>query len=323
MKKMAGAGVLVLLLALGMSVMAGCRAPAAGTPEPTGLKIGLLPILDTIPFAIAEQNGYFKEQGIQVEFVAVKSAQERDALLQTGQIDGVINDLISAGLVDKETPRIKVVRVARRSYPDAPQFRLLAAPAGALRTAADLRGVPIGISQNTVIEYITYRLLQAQGLANSDIAIQEVTAIPVRYEQLMNGNLKAATLPDPLAQGAVAAGAHLIVDDSRYPQYSISVISFRVETLAGRPNTVKKLLVAWEKAVAEVNANPARYQDLLIQKGQVPQSIQGTYRMPPFPAKGVPAPSEVADAVQWMLEKGLVARTIPYADMVDASFLPQ
>ena len=45
--------------------------------------------------------------------------------------------------------------------------------------------------------------------------------------------------------------------------------------------------------------------------------------MPPFPEKGVPSESEVADVTAWLKAKGLVSRDIPYADMVDASFLPK
>ena len=55
--------------------------------------------------------------------------------------------------------------------------------------------------------------------------------IPVRFEQLMNGNIQAATLPDPLAQGAMAAGAKLIVDDSKYADLSQSVLSFTTDAL--------------------------------------------------------------------------------------------
>ena len=46
----------------------------------------------------------------------------------------------------------------------------------------------------------------------------------MRFEQLLNGNLKAATLPDPLAQGAIAAGAKLVADDTKRPELSQSVL---------------------------------------------------------------------------------------------------
>ncbi|MCD6289324.1 MAG: ABC transporter substrate-binding protein [Anaerolineae bacterium] len=305
--------------------LAGCSLPAAPVPsaEGTHLKMGLLPILDVIPFFVAEQEGYFEEQGIQVELVPVKSAQERDTLMQTGQIDGQLNDLISTALFNKDRPKIKVVYIARKAYPDAPQFRILAAPDADLRAPADLKGVPIGVSRNTIIEYITQRLLEAEGLAPDEITFTEVTAIPVRYELLMNGQLQAATLPDPLAQGAIAGGARLIVDDSTHTELSLSVLSFSVEALTHKPNIVRKFLVAWEKAVNAINADPAAYQDLLIEKGRVPKSIQGTYTMPPFPVGQVPTEAQCADVVRWLRNKGLIERDIPYGDLVDASFLPE
>ncbi len=306
-------------------VLVGCAPPATpvAPAEDTHLKMGLLPILDVIPFFVAEQKGYFEEQGIQVELIPVKSAQERDTLMQTGQIDGQLNDLISTALFNKEKPKIKVVYTARRAYPDAPQFRILAAPGTDLKAPADLKGVPIGVSQNTIIEYITQRMLEAEGLAPEEIVFTEVTAIPVRFELLMNGQLQAATLPDPLAQGAIAGGARLIVDDTAHTELSQSVLSFSVEALTQKPNTVRKFLAAWEKAVNEINADPTAYQDLLIEKGRVPKSIQGTYTMPPFPVGQVPTEEQFADVIQWLKDKGLIDRDIPYEDLVDASFLPE
>jgi NitT/TauT family transport system substrate-binding protein len=303
-----------------LALLAGC-VPIQ--PEDTRLKVALIPVLDVIPVFIAEQNGYFAGQGIQVEGVAVKSAQERDVLIQTGQVDGMLTDLISSGLLNKDAVRVKVVYTARRSYPNAPQFRILAGPGSALSVPADLKGVPIGISHNTIIEYLTDRMLQAEGLSAGDIVRLEVSAIPVRFEQLMNGNIQAATLPDPLAQGAIAAGARLIVDDSRYAGLAQSVLSFRVETLQNKPNTVRKFLIAWEQAVQELNANPEKYRGLLIEKGRVPASIEDSYVMPPFPGPGVPTEDEVADVVRWLRDKGLVERELPYGEIVDATFLPK
>jgi NitT/TauT family transport system substrate-binding protein len=320
MKKGVRLGWIVLAVALLLAALGGC-APAKS--EDNKLKVALIPVLDVLPVFVAEKNGYFAEQGIQVEGVPVKSAQERDVLIQTGQVDGMLTDLISNALLNKDKNRVKAVYTARRSYPDAPVFRILAGPNTAISSPADLKGVPIGISQNTVIEYLTDRLLEAEGLQPGEINKLEVSAIPVRFEQLIKGNIQAGTLPDPLAQGAIAAGARPVVDDSKYPQYSQSVLSFSTDVLASKPNTVKKFLVAWERAVEELNAHPEKYQDLLIEQGRVPQSIQGSYRMPPFPEPGVPAPDEVADVVRWMRDKGLIDRDISYAEMVDSSYLPK
>ena len=321
MGKMFRALRLCVLFVVAASLLPSCVAvPQSEDPK---LRIALIPVLDTLPMFVAEQNGYFKEQGITVEQVPVKSPQERDVLMQTEQVDGVLTDLQSTALLNKETAKVKAVHIARRAFSDSPLFRVLASPQSGFTKPEDLKGVPIAVSQNTVIEYLTQRLLERAGLAANEITVQEVTAIPIRFEQLMNGNLKAATLPDPLASGAIAGGAKVIVDDSKYPELSQSVLTFRVKTLESKPDTVRKFLAAWEKAVNELNTNPDKYMDLMITQGRVPQSIQGTFKMPPFPDQGIPSAAETEDVVKWMRDKGLISRDIPYKELVDAAYLPK
>jgi NitT/TauT family transport system substrate-binding protein len=304
--------VMILILAL---LLAGC-----GRQKDDTLRMALLPIMDTLPFYVAEQQGFFADEGIEVVLLPAKSAQERDALMQAGEVDGMLTDLPGVGIFNRDRPQIKVVATARKAYPHSPLFRILSAPNSGITTPAQLANVQIAISQNTVIEYITDRLLTLSGVPADQIAIQEISAIPVRFEQLMAGQIQAATLPDPLAQGAVAAGANLVVDDSQFTDYAQSVLVFGVDTIENRPETITKFLVAWDRAAAELNTNPAAYRELLIEQGRVPESIQGSYSMPPFPEREITGEAQWADMVDWLLSKGLIDRPIPYADAVDGTF---
>jgi NitT/TauT family transport system substrate-binding protein len=297
-------------------------SPAAPQSEPDTIRVALLPILDVLPFHVAEQNGYFEETGVQVEPVPVKSAQERDTLMQTGQIDGMLAEPLAAALFNQDEAQVKVIRTARQAYPDSPLFRILAAPGSDVVTPTGLADVEIGISQNTVIEYITDRMLENAGVPADQIASQEVSAIPVRFELLINGEIPAATLPDPLASGAIAAGAVLVVDDTSVPDLSQSILAFSTDTLQAKPEAVRRFLKAWEMAVQELTTNPEAYHDLLIEKGRVPESIQGTFQMPPYPEATVPTPQQIADVVSWALEKGLINSEVPFERIVDDSFLP-
>lgn len=310
--------ILTLLMAL---VLAGCGA-SEPTPEVQTLKMALLPVMDVLPFHVAEQNGYFDQVGVHVELIPVKSAQERDTLMQTGQIDGMLTDLLSPVLFNQEEPQIMVVRTARQVYPGSPLFSILAKPGSDIKSPQDLAGVEVGISQNTVIEYLTDRMLENAGLTSEQIESQEVSAIPVRFELLVNGEIPAATLPDPLASGAVAAGAVQVVDDSSVPELSQSILAFGTDVLETKPDAVRRFLEAWELAVQELNDKPDDYRDLLIEKGRVPESVQGTFQMPPFPEASVPTPEQLSDVVQWSLAKGLIGRDIPYEQMVDDGYLP-
>ena len=81
---------------------------------------------------------------IQVELVPVKSAQERDALIQAAEIDGALSDLQGVAIFNRETPQLKVVAKARKAYADAPHFRIVAAPGFEVNGPEDMAGVPVG-----------------------------------------------------------------------------------------------------------------------------------------------------------------------------------
>jgi NitT/TauT family transport system substrate-binding protein len=286
------------------------------------LKIALLPILDTFPFYVAQERGYFERYGVTVTAMPVGSGLERDQLMQAGAIDGMLNEMATTANFNREQTQVQIVATARKAYPHYPLFRILSAPGSGLSSPADLKGIPIGISKNTIIEYVTDRLLAAEGLPADQIVKESVPAIPERYQLLLQGQLKAATLPDPLAKSALEAGAGSVVDDSIYPLYSISVLSFHVEALKAKAEAVRQFLKAWNQAAQDINADPESCRQLLLQKIRVPKNIQQTYRIPPFPLREIPGEEAWADVMNWMVSKGLLKARIPYKDSTTAEYLP-
>jgi NitT/TauT family transport system substrate-binding protein len=308
--------IIPILLALTLSSCGG--APA----EMVTLKIGVLPILDALPMYVADSQGYFAEQGVTVEFVPVASAAERDQLMQAGQIDGMINDLVSTMLYNKDQTQIVVVSFARIATADFPQYRVLAAKDSGIETVADLAGVPIGVSEGTVIEYTTDRLLEAEGLTSDEIVVLAVPKIPDRLALLDSGELQAANLPDPLSSLAIQSGAKVIIDDTSHPEIGNSLISFSKSVVDEHPQAIKAFMAAVEQAASDINADKTRWSDLLTEKQLVPAPVVGTYVIPSFPTGKVPSEAQFADALAWTQEKGLLAGSVSYADSVDASFLP-
>lgn len=309
---------IVVCLALALSLGACGRA----TQAPVTLKIGVLPILDALPMYAADAEGYFKQQGINVQFIPVASAAERDQLMQAGQIDGMINDLVSTMLYNKDTTQIVIVRFARVATAKYPQYRILAAKSSGIQKPTDLRGVPIGVSQGTVIEYVTDRLLTAEGLAPDDIKTIAVPKIPDRLSLLDSGELKAATLPDPLSDLGIQAGAIVVLDDTTHPEYANSVFSFRKSVVDSQPQAIRAFLLAIETATKDVNADKARWGSLLTEKNLVPAPLIGGYTLPDFPMASLPTQAQFADALDWAKAKGLVTTDVSYDASVSSAFLP-
>ncbi|MEE4263475.1 MAG: ABC transporter substrate-binding protein [Desulfobacteraceae bacterium] len=315
---------LLLTLLLNLSVIAGFHpeSKAQQNENAQTLKVALLPILDAFPFYVAESQGYFADYGVDVKAVPVASGLERDQLMQSGAIDGMLNEMITTANFNRNRIQVKSVISARKAYRDYPLFRLLSAPGVSFSATGDLAGVPIGVSKNTIIEYVTDRLLTAEGLEAKTIVKKSVPVIPERYQLLLQGQLKAATLPDPLAKSAMVKGAGEIVDDAAYPGYSVSVLSFNIDALKNKASAVRLFLKAWDRAAAAINQNPETFRGLLLKKIRVPKNVQQTYKIPPYPLREVPDAGQWADVMNWMTDKGLLESALSYDDSITAEYLP-
>jgi NitT/TauT family transport system substrate-binding protein len=309
------------LLMLGI-ILSACAPVTTPAPQPITLKIAVLPIIDTLPMYVAQQESLFVKYGVKVEFVPVASAPERDQLLAAGQADGAVNETLADMLFNKDTIQMQAVRYALRPAEGHGHFFILASAQSGITTPDGLRSVEIGVSQGTVIEYVTERLLQSAGLTADEIKTVAVPKIPDRMALLASGELKAGVLPDPLASLAIQQGAVIVADDSAHPEYGFSVISFRKAVIDANPEAIKGFLAAIEEATTMLNADPAKYTNVLSDQKLVPPPLIGKFQVPPFPTAGVPTEAEWNDALAWAKEKGMLTVDVSYADSVNAALLP-
>ena len=297
---------------------AACSPATSGGSRP--LRVGLLPILDALPFWVAAETGLFAKANVAVEPILFASALERDAALQAGQLDIVLNDLVSAVLLNKDGDRVRVVRVAFRTYPALPMVSIVAAPGGRVKSVEDLRGMTLAISANTVIEYVADRLVERAGLRPADVEKTEVTKLPVRVEMVAKGQVAAAALPEPLATLAVQQGAVRVADDGQ-AGIGQSVLTARVEALRQRGSDVRALLAAFSDGIAALKASPEEYRSLFVDRAKVPEALRDSLPMPEFPPAVVPEASEVADVLSWAEAKGLVGGETTPRPLVDGAYL--
>jgi NitT/TauT family transport system substrate-binding protein len=309
----------VIVVIISTLLLSACSSNDA----PTTLRLAMLPIMDTLPAHVAETQGYFAEENLEVEFIPVGSAPDRDQLVKSGQADGMVNELLSTMYYNSDSPEVTTIRYARRATPDYPHFFVLAAANSNINNPEDLANVEIGISEGTIIEYSTDRLLQAAGLQPESYGSIAVPRIPDRLALLGSGELQAANMPDPAAALAIQNGAKVVIDDGSFPEYGHSVYTFRKEIIDSNPDAIRGFLRAIEKAVNDVNNNKGEWSDLLSEKGLVPPPLLEQYEVPDFPTAGVPSQDQWDDMMQWALEKGYLSQPLDYAGSVDESYLPK
>jgi NitT/TauT family transport system substrate-binding protein len=290
--------------------------------NPTTIRIAALPVLDTLPIHVAQEEGLFEKHGVAVEILPAGSAPKRDEMISAGQADGMVNEVVSTIFYNRDETQVQIVRYARTATPDSPIFFILASGQSGISTIDQLKGVEIGVSKGTVIEYLTDRLLQAEGFSDEQISTVAVPDIGQRMALLGSGELNAAMLPDPLASLVTQQGAILVIEDSRHPEYSHSTVSFRKSYIDEYPDAVRGFLAAWEDAVELINADPQYYTDLMVAKELVPPPLIEKFPVPQFVTADVPSQSQWDDSIDWVNENNLVSGQASYENSVTSEFLP-
>ncbi len=287
--------------------------------EPVTLRIAVLPIIDTLPMFVAYDEGIFEDFNLDVKFIPVSSAPELSQMIASGQADGMVTDGLTVAFFDKDGTKIQIVRYAQRPSADAGHFFILAAKDSGIRDAEGLKGVEIGISEGTIIEYVTDRLLEKEGFSSADINTIAVPKIPERMALLGSGEIHAAVLPDPLASLAVQQGATIVLDDSQSPEYGASVYVFSKAMIDENPQAVQSFVDAIDIAVGFLASDPEEYASTLTKNKLIPPSLADDFVIPPFP-NGVYTREEWADTLAWAQGKGLLNVNIPYEEAVKTVF---
>jgi len=279
------------------------------------LKIGILPIVEALPFILMEKEG--KPENLQI--IAFNSALERDAALQGGQVDGCITDPLASAIMADRGMNVVLSSLILGSEPTEGRFAIVAAPGSSIKTPQDLKGVPIAISSNTIIEYVTDSLLTGAGLKENEIAKEEIRKMPVRFQMLIAGQIEAATLPDPLAFFALSKGAKLIIDDTKGENISQVVLLLTGKALEEKGPQIKQMYKAYDRHVDSINESPDSYRQILVEKARLPKPISSTYPLDRFPKARLPDRDSIDRVIQWAKKKGLVFGPVTYDHLTERS----
>ncbi|HHW07002.1 MAG TPA: ABC transporter substrate-binding protein [Clostridia bacterium] len=314
--KKAGKYLLLMLAALlPLLFLAGCSNPEQGSGTNITLKLGVLSLEDILPMVVADEKGYFAAEGLQVELIPFQSAVESQSAIQSGQIDGMMTDMIVAALLKDSGTDLRVTSVTLEATGDRRRFAIVVSPQSDITTLAGLKGKELAISFNSIIEYTTDVLLKHHGIDPEEVVKTAIPKIPVRLEMLVNNNIEAANIPDPLIAFAESNGCRTIVDD-RGLSVSQAVLVMTEKTLVEKKEALQGFYRAYAKAVQEINSNPQDYKDTMVAHISIPEPIVDAYRVPLFPEPKLPSEEEVNGVLSWLREKGAIGEHITYENFV-------
>jgi NitT/TauT family transport system substrate-binding protein len=237
------------------------------------VRIGFMPDPGALPLIVMDD----------VEAIPFMSARERDTALAAGELDGISGDMVGLLHFEKNGTPLKILTLTEC------RFFITAHP-----DHANDAVYRVGISENTVIEYLVDTLL-----AGKQVEKVAVPKVPVRLEMLRTGKLPMACLSDGLAWPLMADGFVNLVDQAD-TDLTPTILALSGTFIEKNPKRVEELKKSWNGAVKKINADPDQYHDQLLDAIRLPEAQD--FPMPLFKEITLPT-REYFDSVTAWYEK--------------------
>ena len=215
------------------------------------LKVGHSTWVGYGPFYIALQKGFFKEEGVDVEFVIMEDTAIKIGALFANQID------IAASTSDEFPSYLKPGKTVR--YFMAVDYSnggdgIVADKS--IKTVADLKGKKIAFEQGTISQYFLNVVLKKAGLTQADVEPVNMTATD-SGTAFVAGQVDAAVTWEPaLSLGANSPNGHILASSKELPGVIVDVLAVTGETAKAKDADLKAFARAWYKALDYLAKNP-------------------------------------------------------------------
>ncbi len=227
-------------LLLGATEFAWC-AEKTGKLTPVRIAYVSRSILD-MPYVIARDRGFFREEGLDVEFIFMKAIQTVQAMLAGGVDFGTATGTAISAAVNGADVRVVF------ALTDKPSFDMIAQ--SNITNLQQMRGKKLGISApGSLTEILARQIL----LANK-IPLDQVTMLPLGTSDVTYVALKAGTIDATMLQ----VPQNLIAQEEGYRKIASGADVYRAvqggltttkTVISERPEVVTRVIRATQKAL--------------------------------------------------------------------------
>jgi len=284
------------------------------------ISFGVLPVMQALPLFVAQEKDLFAEEGVEVKLIPFRSGLEKDAAMAAGQTQGYFGDMFTSIILGANQMPIRMVATVFNTTGDQRMFAVLAAPGTGKPSLSDLAQKGIAGSSNTVIEYVTTKLLDNE-VPGASLTMIETKNILARMPMLLQGQVAGAVLPEPLVTLVEGKGATVVADD-RGLGITPTTLLFTRDFIDQNTDIVKSFLRAVVRASSLINQDPEMARPIMIKYARIPEPLQQSIAIPAFTPPAVPEKELVMDAYKWLNDKGVLKTRLAFDEMVRGDLLP-
>ena len=224
------------------------------------VRVGNVNTVSDVPIYIADKKGYFKAEGLEVEFIGFNTAAKMIAPLGSGQLD-VGGGTVSAGLYNAYARNIGIRIVADKGS-SRPQYnfsqvlvRKDLVDSGRYKSFKDLKGMKVAIAAVGTGNGATLNAaLKKGGLSFSDVTTIDL-GFPDHLIGFRNKAIDAGITNEPTSTLAVREGVAVKVDGNEdlFKNHQTAVLLYSDDFAKNHPDTALKFMRAYIRAARDYN----------------------------------------------------------------------
>jgi NitT/TauT family transport system substrate-binding protein len=309
------------------------------------LRLGLLHTLSPAPFYIAQERGYFRDEGIDLTFRFFEAAQPIAAAAVSGDIDVGVTALTGGFFNLAEKGTLKVIGGGmheQRSYEGSAILVSNKAFDAGLTSPDKLAGHSFAITQyGSSFHYMLGRIAEVEHFDVKSVSLRPVQLVPNMIAAVQSGQVDATIAIASQAKPLAASGqAHIIGWIGDIVPYQITAVFATDRMIVQHADLLHRFARAYQKGVADYREAFLRHDadgnPIADAKTDTALPLLEKYVFAGDPharekilegvgyydAGGALDVADVTEQLRWFKAQGLVKGDADAASVIDTQFLP-
>jgi NitT/TauT family transport system substrate-binding protein len=252
------------------------------------VKVGVFPVSSSLPYFVALELGFFKEQNIEPEMVRLIGGPPNVAAMITNQIDAAAVLVTIEGMnANIKKPGVAMY-ISINSQNKTYQMEQFVIRKGLeAKTLADLKGKKIMSAPGPANVTMAKAALAAAGLKEGEYTLDQLD-MGQHVNAMTAGTFDAGYTLEPNASTMRKMGvattleagviAHYLLGDPNANAF-VGGAALTSDFIKNRPDVAKRFTAAWEKAVKLINENPTEARKHLVKNTFTPDDVVDTVPM--------------------------------------------
>lgn len=306
----------MLALMAVLTLAAGAAVPASAQDK---VAVGVFPLSSSLPYFVAVERGFFKEQNIDPQMTKLMGGPANVAALITNQIE------VSAVLVTLEGLNANVKKPGVAMYislnSQTPVWKMeqfVVRNGFKADKISDLKGAKLMSAPGPANLNTAKAILGKNGLNEGDYTIDQLD-MSQHVNAMTAGTFDGGYTLEPNASMMIKAGVARSIDvgviskyilgDEKADAYAAGC-AVSTDFVQKRPEVARRFAAAWSKAIAFINSNPAEARKYLAGNTFTPENVVDMVSMLGYVMTGDMTPKQVGD-LQKLADFGNAIGVVP------------